>query len=246
MGIKSKECFYVIKDPRSFVITGDVASVIPTRLADEIVALSFDSRSITLHETVNVDKKPFKVNNINLEIIDFKPSYELSVARLNKSSLFLLPMLGGTRRLFMYDKLFVNAFINVEQYERCIGLLYRFSGDTMFLKFEQALKKFRNFKDTFDPSPYFVMFVFDVPADYLRDYELFIKGKYSKLSPNYKSKILEFHGFTIHGQMASILFQDEKRRLRLQEELDAEIEPGSELLSIIDIEEETFNPKIYI
>jgi len=246
MGIKSKECFYVIKDPRSFVVTGDVTSIIPTRLADEIVALSFDNRSITLHETVNVDKKPFKVNNINLETVNLKPSYELSVARLNKSSLFLLPMLGGTRRLFMYDKLFVNAFINVDQYERCIGLLYRFSGDTVFLKFEQALKKFRNFKDTFDPSPYFVMFVFDVPADYLQDYELFIKGKYSKLSPNYKSKILEFHGFTIHGQMAQILFQDENRRLRLQEELDAEIEPGSELLSIINIEEETFNPKIYI
>ena len=123
MGIKSKECFYVIKDPRSFVITGDVASIIPTRLADEIVAVSFDNRSITLHETVNVDKKPFKVNNINLEIIDFKPSYELSVARLNKSSLFLLPMLGGTRRLFMYDKLFVNAYINVDQYETSNGLL---------------------------------------------------------------------------------------------------------------------------
>jgi hypothetical protein len=57
---------------------------------------------------------------------------------------------------------------------------------------------------------------------------------------------MEFHGFNIHGEMAQILFQDEKRRLRLQEELDAEIEPGSELLSIIDVEEETFNPKIYI
>jgi len=90
------------------------------------------------------------------------------------------------------------------------------------------------------------MFVFDVPTDYIKDYELFIEGKYSKFSPNYKSRILEFHGFSIHGQMAQILFQDENRRLRLQEELDAKIEPGSELLSIIDIKEETFNPKIYI
>ena len=246
MGIKSKECFYVIKDPRSFTITGDVASVIPTSIADEIVALSFDGRSITLNETIDIDRKPFKVNKISLEIVDLKPNYELSIARVNKSSLFLLPMLGGTRRLFMYDKLFMNAFINVDQYEKCIGLLYRFSGDTIFLKFEQALKKFRNFKDTFDPSPYFVMFVFDVPTDYIKDYELFIEGKYSKFSPNYKSRILEFHGFSIHGQMAQILFQDENRRLRLQEELDATIEPGSELLSIIDIKEETFNPKIYI
>ena len=81
-------------------------------------------------------KKPFKVNDIVRATVDNTISYVFSTARLTKSSLFLLPMLGGTRRLFMFDKLFVNAFIAAEQYTNCIALLYRFSGDTIFLKFE--------------------------------------------------------------------------------------------------------------
>ena len=246
MGVKSKEQFLIARDPRSFTIAGNVSDAVPVVLGGEIICLQLNDRNITLHENVEVGKKPYKVNKIESEVVNNKLLYNCSTARLTKSSLFLLPMLGGTRRLYMWDKLFVNAFINADQHKDSICLLYRFSGDTIFLKFEQALKKFRTFKDTYDPSPYFVMFVFDVPTNHVQQFNLFVEGKYSKFSPEFKSKIMEFHGFNIHGEMAQILFQDEKRRLRLQEELGAEIEPGSELLSIIDIEEETFYPKIYI
>lgn len=246
MGVKFKDQVLVVRDPRAFNVIGDTTDIVPIELNSKIVSLPLNNFDITLGKTVEVSKKPYKVNKIEMENVNGKIIYNVSTARLTKSSLFLLPMLGGTRRLYMWDKLFVNAFINAEQYQDAICLLYRFSGDTIFLKFEQALKQFRTFKDTFDPSPHFVMFVFDVPENYKEQYDLYIAGKYSKFSPTFKSKIMEFHGFNIHGEMAQILFQDEKRRLRLQEELDAEIEPGSELLSIIDIEEETFNPKIYI
>ena len=246
MGVKCDKNFLVERDPRTFTVVGSSSNIIVHELGDKIISVSLPDMSISRGDIVTVDKKPFKVNNIQRSITNNNISYAFSTARLTKSSLFLLPMLGGTRRLFMYDKLFVNAFIAAEQHNDCIVLLYRFSGDTIFLKFEQALKQFNNFKDAFDPSPYFVVFVFTVPSTYRRDYDLYIDGKYSKFSPEFKSRIMEFHGFNIHGEMAQILFQDDKRRLRLQEELDAEIEPGSELLSIIDIEEETFNPKIYI
>lgn len=246
MGVKCDKYFLVQRDPRTFTVVGNSSNIIVHELSDKIISVSLPDMSITRGDTITVDKKPFKVNDITRIVSDNSLSYAFSTARLTKSSLFLLPMLGGTRRLFMYDKLFVNAFIAVEEHEDCIALLYRFSGDTIFLKFEQALKKFRNFKDTFDPSPYFVMFVFTVPDTYRDQYDLYIEGQYSKFSPEFKSKIMEFHSFSIHGEMAQILFQDEKRRLRLQEELAVDIEPGSELLSIIDIEEETFNPKIYI
>lgn len=246
MGVKCDKYFLVERDPRTFTIVGNSSDAIVSEIGDKIISISLPDMSITRNDIITIDKKPFKVNDIVRATVDNTISYVFSTARLTKSSLFLLPMLGGTRRLFMFDKLFVNAFISAEQYTNCIALLYRFSGDTIFLKFENALKKFRNFKDTFDPSPYFVMFIFDVPESYADQYELYIEGKYSKFSPEFKSKIMEFHGFSIHGEMAQILFQDEKRRLRLQEELDAEIEPGSELLSIIDVQEETFNPKIYI
>lgn len=246
MGVKCEKYFLVERDPRTFTVVGGSSNIIVHEIGDRIISVSLPDMSITRGDIITVDKKPFKVNDIDRLIVNNDISYAFSTARLTKSSLFLLPMLGGTRRLFMYNKLFVNAFIAAEQHEDCIALLYRFSGDTIFLKFEQALKKFNSFRDTFDPSPYFVMFIFDVPDTYRKEYDLYMDGKYSKFSPEFKSRIMEFHGFNIHGEMAQILFQDEKRRLRLQEELDAEIEPGSELLSIIDIKEETFNPKIYI
>ena len=246
MGVKCEKYFLVERDPRTFTVVGNSSNIIVHEIGGKIISVSLPDMSITRGDIITVDKKPFKVNDIDRSIVNNDISYAFSTARLTKSSLFLLPMLGGTRRLFMYNKLFVNAFIAAEQHEDCIALLYRFSGDTIFLKFEQALKKFNSFRDTFDPSPYFVIFVFDVPDTYRQQYDLYIDGKYSKFSPEFKSRIMEFHGFNIHGEMAQILFQDEKRRLRLQEELDAEIEPGSELLSIIDVEEETFNPKIYI
>jgi hypothetical protein len=246
MGIKCEKYFLVERDPRTFTVVGNSSNIVVHEIGDKIISVSLPDMSITRKDIITVDKKPFKVNKIDRSVINNELSYAFSTARLTKSSLFLLPMLGGTRRLFMYNKLFVNAFIAAEQHEDCIVLLYRFSGDTIFLKFEQALKQFNSFKDTFDPSPYFVIFVFDVPDSYKAQYDLYVNGKYSKFSPEFKSRIMEFHGFNIHGEMAQILFQDEKRRLRLQEELAAEIEPGSELLSIIDIEEETFNPKIYI
>jgi hypothetical protein len=246
MGVKCDKYFLVERDPRTFTVVGNSSNIIVHEIGGRIISVSLPDMSITRGDIITVDKKPFKVNDIDRSIVNNDISYAFSTARLTKSSLFLLPMLGGTRRLFMYNKLFVNAFIAAEQHEDCIALLYRFSGDTIFLKFEQALKKFNSFRDTFDPSPYFVMFIFNVPDSYRNEYDLYIDGKYSKFSPEFKSRIMEFHGFNIHGEMAQILFQDEKRRLRLQEELDAEIEPGSELLSIIDVEEETFNPKIYI
>jgi hypothetical protein len=246
MGVKCDKYFLVERDPRTFTVVGNSSNIIVHEIGGRIISVSLPDMSITRGDIITVDKKPFKVNDIDRSIVNNDISYAFSTARLTKSSLFLLPMLGGTRRLFMYNKLFVNAFIAAEQHEDCIALLYRFSGDTIFLKFEQALKKFNSFRDTFDPSPYFVMFIFNVPDSYRNEYDLYIGGKYSKFSPEFKSRIMEFHGFNIHGEMAQILFQDEKRRLRLQEELDAEIEPGSELLSIIDVEEETFNPKIYI
>ena len=246
MGVKCEKYFLVERDPRAFTVVGGSSNIIVHEIGGKIISVSLPDMSITRGDVITVDKKPFKVNDIERLIVNNDISYIFSTARLTKSSLFLLPMLGGTRRLFMYNKLFVNAFIAAEQHEDCIALLYRFSGDTIFLKFEQALKKFNSFRDTFDPSPYFVMFIFDVPDTYRKEYDLYMDGKYSKFSPEFKSRIMEFHGFNIHGEMAQILFQDEKRRLRLQEELDAEIEPGSELLSIIDVKEETFNPKIYI
>ena len=92
------------------------------------------------------------------------------MAKRTKSSIFVLPMLGGNKNLFFWDRLFVNAFLETPEEKDCIALLYRWSSDPLFIKFEKALSKFKDFRKKYDPSPYYVLFVFNVPKNNKRNY----------------------------------------------------------------------------
>ena len=62
----------------------------------------------------------------------------------------------------------------------------------------------------------------------------------------WKLKILEFHGFDIDGQTGKILFQSESLRKELEIKLDVELPEDSELFSILNMDYEVFNPKLYL
>ena len=89
------------------------------------------------------------------------------------------------------------------------------------------------------------MFVFDVPRKHIRNYRKFINGKYSTFSQDYKFDILEFHDKELDDELGQILFKSEKRKKAMEYKLDIKLPKDSELLSIIDIEQETYNPEIY-
>ena len=246
MKVKSKEAIYVPKNARTFSIMPGALGASPTFIDKKIVSLDLGNYTIYLGDTIKVKDKPYKVNSIVKTIVGKRIVYNVSSADLTKSSMFVFPMLGGTRRLFMYDSLFVNCFIGTEKYKNKIVLLYRFSGDTLFLKFEKALRQFRGFIDCYDPSPYFVLFVFKVPEKHKENYVHFLNGRYSELEPDYKDKLLDFHGFDIDGELAQILYKSSKRRERLEDSLDIVLDDNAELYSIMNEEDEIFNPKIYI
>ena len=100
----------------------------------------------------------------------------------------------------------------------------------LFYKFEQALKSFGNFKRAYDPSPYFVIFVFSIPKEYRKDMLKFKQGKYSKFSDIYKLKILDFHGLEVDSPVGQVLFRSDKRRFELEQKLGVTLEKDSELL----------------
>ena len=156
-----------------------------------------------------------------------------------------MPMLPGQKELYFWNSLFVNAFIKTPEDNDCIALLYRWSSDPKYLKFEKALSQFKNFRRRYDPSPNYVMFVFDIPKRHIRNYKKFIEGKYSRFSKAYKVDILEFHDADIKDEIGQILFLNSKRRKALEKRLGVYLPETSELLSIIDIEKETYSPEIY-
>ena len=195
-----------------------------------------DGRSFTVGQTSMFNKIPYKINTIEKNQTS---DYTLRVANRTKSSLLLMPMFNGDKRLYMYDKLLLNCFIgkNLDT----LVLVYRFSGEATFLRFESALKSFKNFILSEDPNEYCVKFEFSVPNRLLKDFDCFIEGRYSEFSTDYKMQILKFHDLDIQSQIASILFKSESRRLALNKKLGVTLDEEAELLSIINTEKEIFN-----
>ena len=84
-----------------------------------------------------------------------------------------------------------------------------------------------------------------MPKNHKRNYKLFKNGKYSKFSKTYKIDILDFHDLEMSSEIGQILFQDDKRKKVMEEKLGVILEDNSELLSIINKDEEIFNIEKY-
>tara|TARA_Y100001937_G_C7133648_1_gene338850 strand:- start:2409 stop:3170 length:762 start_codon:yes stop_codon:yes gene_type:complete len=247
MVIKCDNLVYTPINAITFRITGDTKCLTPVMENDKIIALKGgpSDHNITLGLTLQIKKTKYKVNIIEKRMILNKLYYDISIAKRTKATTFIMPMLPGNKKLYFWNKLFVNCFVATEKDENCIALLYRWSGDLRYIKFEKILSQFKNFRRRYDPSPHYVMFVFDVPKECLRNYRAFLLGKYSKFDRDYKIDILDFHNLDMDNEIGQILFKSERRKKQLEKRLDATLPDNSELLSIIQIEEETFDPEIY-
>lgn len=222
---------------RTVRLTGDLSKCEAEKIHNVTTSLTCKypecEYTIKLGDTVRPStKSPYRVNLIRPGInLGKTVCYDLSVAKLTDSSIFIMPLMGMNRKLMLWDSLFVNAFCATDDDEDCIALLYRFSGTPKFTKFESALCSFRNFRKRLDPDPYHVLFVFDVPPDAKDSYDAYMDGKYSLIDDIWKLKILEFHDFDIDGHTGKILFQSDDLKQQLEEQLDVVLPYKAELHS---------------
>ena len=238
MAVKCKELVYTPLNAVTFRITGGTKSLTAHKVDKVIQSLEGpDGIILSVNNTTEVKNIKYKVNLIEQIIVNKTIYYDVHMAKRTKSSIFVFPMLGGDKTLFFWDRLFVNAFIETPEEKDCIALLYRWSSDPLFIKFEKALSKFKDFRKKYDPNPYYVLFTFNIPDKHKRNYKLFKKGKYSKLSKSYKVSILDFHDAEIESEIGQILFQDPKRKKVMEKKLNCILEENSELLSIINDDE---------
>ena len=242
--IKLQTTSLAANGPNKLITEGPKSCITPMQIGGTIISINIDNAyTIDLGQTVKYKGNiPYKIN----EIKEMTNGYELIIAPKSKASLFLLPILGTRHDDFFYHTLFCNAYIGVEDEPNCLALLYRFSGSADFLQFEQYLRKLSSFKRMADPSPYFTLFVFDIPTEYLEDYQNFCLGKYSELSATLKDKIFKFHQADANSVLGQILYKSTKRRLRMQESLGIEIPLNAELLSLPNLEQEIYRKEVYI
>jgi len=246
MGIRVKELVYDIIDALSFRISGGTKLLEEHKADNKITALEGeDGLYLNTGLTIKVQKFKYIVNHIEAKTNNNVLSYILSTDKRNKVSLYILPMLGEKKSMFFWDTLLMNAFIGYDEERDVICTLFRFSGDPLFLKFEQAVQQFSYYKGKVDVDSYHVMFVFDVPPQHKRSWNKLKKGQYSELSIKYKERILNFHGLTRNSSVGQVLYKSPKRRKFLEKLLNSAIEEDSELLTAIDFEKDIFKPKIY-
>jgi hypothetical protein len=76
---------------------------------------------------------------------------------------------------------------------------------------------------------------------------MFLEGKYSKFDPAFKTRILRFHNSGKESTLGHILYRTPARKKQLENALmlDFKLDENAELYSILNIEEETYDPKIY-
>lgn len=213
----------------------------------EIIELYSENGEIEINvgSSIIYNNSKHKVNVINRGIVDNKlVCYDLRSALLNNSSIFALPLLGGSRETMLWNSLFVNAFISTEEYDECIAILYRYSGDKIFTKFEEDLCSNLHFVKSEDIDHYHVLFIFNVPNAAKDAYSKFRSGKYSEIDDIWKLLILEFHGFESAGKTGQILYKSSKLKAEIEAKLDIDL-GDSELHSIPNMKYERFNKDYY-
>jgi len=205
-----------------------------------------DKTLIKLGDTVIVNSLNFKINSIKAVSKNTYTYYDLQTARKTKASIFILPMLGKTKKTFFYDTLLLNVFIKVPHKSNYyITLLYHDMSTADFKKFKGILANLPTYVESYKPTDSHIVFIFKIPIKFKDMLNLFLKGQYSKLTDFYKSRILAFHKQSLKGFVGQVLFKSSVRRNILEAKLGAELPEDSEVLSVPTLEEETLNTKHY-
>tara|TARA_R110000787_G_scaffold115506_2_gene225435 strand:- start:24439 stop:25197 length:759 start_codon:yes stop_codon:yes gene_type:complete len=245
MGVKCDQLVFTPISPLTFRVSGGTKILESHTLNNLIQSVEGPETHIPLGITYTVKKLRYKVNIIEERWTQNILAYDFTTAKRTKSSIFMLPMFGASRSLYLWSQLFMNCFIGEEDGTPVIQLLYRDSADPLFIDFENALNQFRTFKRQERPAKDFVLYTFAIPKRHLKTYDHFKNGEYSKLTLTYKHAILDFHGYEVDSLIGQVLFKTPTRKKALEQKIGILLPEDSELLSIIDLKDEIFNPKTY-
>ena len=166
---------------------------------------------------------------------------------LNKSTVYLLPMLGTYESDFKgnsYSNLFQNCFIgdrtlpeNDEINQNKILLRYRFSGKLEYRHLERMLTRHIEYVTNYEVDRLHTMYVFNVPLKWESDYNKFKEWKPSQFSQEYKDHMLKFYGFNSNSRLYKVLYKTEDLFLEMEKQYEVKIPRDQEASSIPNFEE---------
>ena len=168
---------------------------------------------------------------------------EKKIVIVNKSKSYLLPLLDKYIGVeFLYD--IENTFINIDGHVECMAILYKRNITPQVVKYFNRLREHSLYRKEIILKNY-VLFIFEFPEQFLKEYKYFHLGLYSKFSIDAKKIITRFISNNYQypeliEDMVQILYKNKARKEKLEEQLGIKLSDDAELTSVIDEEEETF------
>lgn len=156
----------------------------------------------------------------------------------NRSSFCVMPILDIARNDLFWDNplYYLNCYVAIEEFPEDkdkFYLLFNFDKNTeAYLAVREILSKNDYYAREICHSSKtqdYILFVFNIPSKFKRDVTRFREGKYSKLSREYKNLIFKVHKVTDKKELYHIIMKTDKRRLRLSNELNYDIDEETEL-----------------
>lgn len=163
---------------------------------------------------------------------------------LNSCAIFVLPMVGiNYKKKNIIPKNFTNAYI-ANDYKVIMTFGKNFDDGGML---EQFVDNCRSGKELIDVeiSDDEVILTFDIPTQLRRNFDLFKKGKYSKFTEAYKTRIVQFYGKeTVKDNHEvteyNVIYPQEFKRKQIAEELGVDANLIDEVFSAPDLEIEIY------
>lgn len=207
--------------------------IIELNKTDTILEAPDNSRPTTKLKVCSIKKLD---NNKIKELNNY--SYELVLFPQTMSNMFVLPLLSFKHISEVNLACFINTYLGFDKEPDCkkIYLLYRYNYHLG--EFEQTLTKTNGFSTQYDVNPDYVVYEFIIEEKYQKDVQMFIKGKYSKMSDEAKRKILSFFGFSKNGNMYGVLYKTPAKRKDLESFLSVHLPDTAELFSICELQKE--------
>jgi len=166
----------------------------------------------------------------------------------NKSYTYIQPLLS--EYMEVRKEGLINVFIGSTEYPKYtnnIFVLFRYSGELDFVRYEDYVETSPLFVAKYDPDKYHVMFIFRVPPRYQEVYDNFKKGQYSKFPKPYKALIFKYHNIIdSNHKVAKVLYKHIDLREDLEERLGTFLPEGSEVSSIPDPSLEVYTESMKI
>ena len=143
----------------------------------------------------------------------------------------------------MVWSLLVNAYLSdtsiSDKRVNSISLLLKYNGNARFIDIESQIMSWPEYVDSYELiQGQFIMYVLDIPEEFIEDYYLILKGKYSEISP--EAKQLLMIGRAVRSPMPYILNKSDYLKDHWEEKLGTSI-GDLDVWSIFNIEEEIFD-----